>query len=114
MPWTCPLRFAAAQGFVRKKWGGSRYGAADKDYCDLKFSTSAFKKRGTQGENNMGMKTMELVDFMTKECAWTLLTCTGGNYGLTGSMREQQMVFRNAACLSLRDDSIGQPRCMFK
>eukprot|EP00439_Symbiodinium_sp_Y106_P059610 s2345_g8.t1 len=87
----------SVRGFVRKKWGGSRYGAADKDYCDLKFSTSAFKKRGTQGENNMGMKTMELVDFMTKECAWTLLTCTGGNYGLTGSMREQQMVFRNDA-----------------
>lgn len=88
--------YGKIEDFIRKKWGGSRT-TADKDYCDLKFSTSAFKKRGTQGENNMGMKTMELVDFMTKECAWTLLTCTGGNYGLTGSMREQQMVFRNDA-----------------
>ena len=73
-----------------------------KDYCALKFTTPAFKKRGMQGENNMGMKTMEIVDYMTKECAWTLLTCTGGNYGLTGTMREQQMVFRNVPWLIAR------------
>ncbi|CAE7362126.1 Tnks [Symbiodinium pilosum] len=85
--------------FVQRRWGGSVVGDRNshKDYCDLKFTTSAFKKRGMQGENNLGMKTMEIVDFMTKECAWTLLTCTGGNCGLTGSMREQQMVFRNDA-----------------
>ena len=38
----------------------------------------------------MGMRTMELVDFMVKQCAWTLVTCNSGNYGRTGTMREQQ------------------------
>ena len=38
---------------------------------------------------------MELVDFMVKTCAWTMVTCNGGNYGRTGKLREQQLVFRN-------------------
>jgi len=81
-------------GFVQSKWGGSQI-QADPIYCDLKFRTSAFKSRGTEGENNMGLKTMELVDFMTQKCSWTLLTCTGGNYGRRGDKREQQLIFRN-------------------
>eukprot|EP00931_Biecheleriopsis_adriatica_P068054 TRINITY_DN4208_c1_g1_i1.p1 TRINITY_DN4208_c1_g1~~TRINITY_DN4208_c1_g1_i1.p1 ORF type:complete len:1010 (-),score=193.29 TRINITY_DN4208_c1_g1_i1:196-3195(-) len=67
----------------------------DPDYCDGKFSCKVFKKRGFEGENNMGMRTMEIVDFMVKQCAWTMITCNGGNYGKHGDIREQQMVFRN-------------------
>lgn len=81
-------------GFVQSKWRGQQV-QADPVYCDLKFSTSAFKSRGSEGENNMGLKTMEIVDFMTQQCAWTLITCNGGNYGRRGDKREQQLVFRN-------------------
>eukprot|EP00440_Ansanella_granifera_P069279 gb/GFBE01075162.1/.p1 GENE.gb/GFBE01075162.1/~~gb/GFBE01075162.1/.p1 ORF type:complete len:921 (+),score=206.60 gb/GFBE01075162.1/:1-2763(+) len=86
--------FGKLDQFVRSKWGGNRI-QNDAAYCDLKFQTGAFKSRGTEGENNMGLRTMEIVDFMTKECSWTLLTCTGGNFGRTGAQREQQMIFRN-------------------
>eukprot|EP00931_Biecheleriopsis_adriatica_P116494 TRINITY_DN92132_c0_g1_i1.p1 TRINITY_DN92132_c0_g1~~TRINITY_DN92132_c0_g1_i1.p1 ORF type:complete len:924 (-),score=158.27 TRINITY_DN92132_c0_g1_i1:133-2904(-) len=86
--------FEKLEGFVKNRWGGRRY-QHDPRFCSLKFITSAFKSRGTEGENNMGLCTMQIVDFMTKECAWTLLTCTGGNFGRTGAMREQQMIFRN-------------------
>mmetsp|Transcript_39516 Transcript_39516/g.91251 ORF Transcript_39516/g.91251 Transcript_39516/m.91251 type:complete len:629 (-) Transcript_39516:206-2092(-) len=54
-----------------------------------------------QGENNMGLRTMQLVDFMVKECAWTLVTCSGGKYSRSGadqyfsSRNEHQLVFRN-------------------
>eukprot|EP00927_Polykrikos_kofoidii_P066406 TRINITY_DN62006_c0_g1_i1.p1 TRINITY_DN62006_c0_g1~~TRINITY_DN62006_c0_g1_i1.p1 ORF type:complete len:1025 (-),score=129.32 TRINITY_DN62006_c0_g1_i1:206-3280(-) len=67
---------------------------ADQTYCDAKFRCGAFKNRGSQGENNMGMRTMEIVDFMVKTCAWTMITCNGGNFGRFGDIREQQMVFR--------------------
>ncbi|KAL9139524.1 poly(ADP-ribose) polymerase family protein [Amphidinium carterae] len=86
--------------FLRSKWNSSRI-QADPDYCDLKFSTGAFQSRGMQGENNMGLRTMQLVDFMVKECAWTLVTCSGGKYSRSGadqyfsSRNEHQLVFRN-------------------
>lgn len=81
------------------QWFATAWGAkqvpADPIFCTIKFATGAFKQRGSQGENNMGMRTMELVDFMTKNCAWTAITCNGGNFGRTGKQREQQLVFRN-------------------
>lgn len=80
--------------WLKSKWSCSQI-RADPVYCDVKFSTNAFQSRGSQGENNMGLRTMEIADFMTKEMAWTLLTCTGGNYGRRGDKREQQMIFRN-------------------
>eukprot|EP00929_Paragymnodinium_shiwhaense_P037862 TRINITY_DN2008_c0_g1_i2.p1 TRINITY_DN2008_c0_g1~~TRINITY_DN2008_c0_g1_i2.p1 ORF type:complete len:961 (+),score=141.05 TRINITY_DN2008_c0_g1_i2:71-2953(+) len=83
--------------FFGQTWG-AKPTQADPVYCDLKFSCSGvFKKRGSEGENNMGKRTMEIVDFMTKQCAWTLITCNGGNYGRFGDKREQQLVFRNDA-----------------
>lgn len=80
--------------WFQSAWGASQ-AQADPNYCDLKFNTPAFKSRGSEGENNMGIRTMEIVDFMTQKCAWTLITCNGGNYGRRGDKREQQLVFRN-------------------
>eukprot|EP00971_Amphidinium_carterae_P206383 4095765-Amphidinium_carterae.1 len=80
--------------FLQQKWNAFKT-QADPDYCDLKYQTAAFRSRGYEGENNMGQRTMELVDFMVKELAWTMVTCNGGNFGFTGSEREQQLVFRN-------------------
>eukprot|EP00439_Symbiodinium_sp_Y106_P061959 s3343_g9.t1 len=86
--------FEKLSGFFTSKWKATKL-KADPNYCELKFGTSAFKSRGSEGENNMGQRTMELVDFMVKECQWTMVTCNGGNFGRTGAKREQQLVFRN-------------------
>mmetsp|Transcript_53912 Transcript_53912/g.128407 ORF Transcript_53912/g.128407 Transcript_53912/m.128407 type:complete len:891 (+) Transcript_53912:55-2727(+) len=79
--------------FAKSQWDAGEI-EADPLYCDLKFKTSAFQVRGGEGENNMGLRTMQLVDFMVKQCQWTMVTCNGGNYGRLGDMREQQLVFR--------------------
>eukprot|EP00929_Paragymnodinium_shiwhaense_P071280 TRINITY_DN36249_c0_g1_i1.p1 TRINITY_DN36249_c0_g1~~TRINITY_DN36249_c0_g1_i1.p1 ORF type:complete len:969 (-),score=214.02 TRINITY_DN36249_c0_g1_i1:166-3072(-) len=79
-----------------QNWGASRVKHSP-DFCDAKYQTRAFKSRGQSGENNMGQRTMEIVDFLVQKCAWTLLTCNAGNYGRWGTYREQQMVFRNDA-----------------
>lgn len=86
--------FEKLGSFFKTAWRASQI-QNDPHYCDLKFQTSAFKKRGSEGENNMGLRTMELVDFMVKQCQWTMVTCNTGNYGRKGDQREQQLVFRN-------------------
>ena len=53
------------------------------------------KARGEQGENNMGLRTMQLVDFMVKQRKWTMVGCKTGHFGVCGDKREQQLVFRN-------------------
>ena len=80
--------------FLKGKWSCSKI-EHDPEYCAQKYKTSAFKGRGSEGENNMGQRTMELVDFMVKEMKWTMVTCNGGNFGPRGDKREQQLVFRN-------------------
>lgn len=85
--------FQQLESFFSRRWEADRIDN-DPDYCDLKLSTSAFRRRGTEGENDMGQKTMELVDFMVKKCKWTMVTCNSGNYGRKGDYREQQLVFR--------------------
>jgi len=91
--------------WLKDTWKAQR-SKADPHYCDVKFCCSAFKKRGNEGENNMGMRTMEIVDFMVQKCAWTMITCNGGNYGRYGDIREQQMVFRNDGHVQHGEDHI--------
>lgn len=91
--------------WLKQTWKAKRV-QADPAYCDLKFSLSAFKKRGSEGENNMGMRTMEIVDFMVQKCAWTMITCNGGNYGRYGDIREQQLVFRDDGHVQHGEDHI--------
>ena len=81
--------FEKLGGFFKSMWKAEGV-ENDPDYCDLKFSTRAFRTRGLQGENNIGLRTMELVDFMVKQCHWTMVTCNMGNF----RTREQQLVFR--------------------
>eukprot|EP00928_Gymnodinium_smaydae_P041832 TRINITY_DN28263_c0_g3_i2.p1 TRINITY_DN28263_c0_g3~~TRINITY_DN28263_c0_g3_i2.p1 ORF type:complete len:1012 (-),score=145.17 TRINITY_DN28263_c0_g3_i2:563-3598(-) len=88
-----------------KTWNAFRV-RADPAYCDVKFQCGAFKRRGSEGENNMGLRTMEIVDFMVKSCAWTMITCNGGNFGRYGDIREQQLVFRNDEHVQHGEDHI--------
>jgi len=65
-------------------------------FCDRCYQCGegAFRERGNKGENNMGLLTTELVDFVCKGKPWSLVTMNGGNYGESGTHREQQLVFR--------------------
>lgn len=77
-------------------WGGSE------PFCSLKLNIGRnvnLKFRGTQGENNMGQKTSQLANAMASEIltGWEMVTCDSGNVGSTGSIREQQMIFRQRA-----------------
>jgi len=91
--------------WLKQTWKARRT-KADLQYCDVKFRCDAFRKRGNEGENNMGLRTMEIVDFMVKTCAWTMITCNGGNYGRFGDVREQQMVFRDDGHVQHGEDHI--------
>ncbi|CAJ1357770.1 unnamed protein product [Effrenium voratum] len=77
-----------------KTWDAKQLANQDLRFCDMTFNVKCFKRRGVQGENNLGLRTMQVVDFMTRECSWTLLTCNSHNSGWTGEEREQQLVFR--------------------
>ena len=83
--------FEKLSGFFTTKWQANLE-EADPDYCNLKFECKNFDCHGWDLENNMGQLTMELVDFMVKECQWTMVTCNGGGLG---SMHQQQLIFRN-------------------
>lgn len=84
------------QAWFETTWGATRI-KADPAFCDMKFKCAKFQRRGLEGENNMGMCTMQLVDFMVRTAAWTLIACNGGNFGRRGDLREQQLIFRNDA-----------------
>ena len=86
--------FEKLSEWLEQKWKARRV-QADPGYCALKFACKVFSKRGREGENNMGMRTMEIVAVMVQRCAWTMITCNGGNFGRYGDLREQQMVFRD-------------------
>merc|ERR1719277_2544689 len=63
--------------------------------------SNVFKARGNAGENNMGKLTMQLVNFMTNTCGWTLQVCDAGNNGFVGQIREQQIKFKAPHPLNL-------------
>mmetsp|Transcript_84461 Transcript_84461/g.196356 ORF Transcript_84461/g.196356 Transcript_84461/m.196356 type:complete len:879 (-) Transcript_84461:139-2775(-) len=79
----------------KKKYKAKRIRGHEK-FCDRFYQVGEriFKERGNKGENNLGLLTIELVDFVCKDKPWSLVTMNGGNYGESGTHREQQLVFR--------------------
>eukprot|EP00439_Symbiodinium_sp_Y106_P009533 s962_g1.t1 len=51
--------------WLEKNWNASVL-PADFQFCDRKYRCRAFQKRGSEGENNMGLCAMHLVDFLSK------------------------------------------------
>jgi len=70
------------------------------DDTPLPFSDQLYKWSGFSvmhdgsGTNNMGLVTMQLVEFMCNELSWTLGVVNGGNVGKHGEIREQQVIFK--------------------
>ncbi|CAE7227604.1 Parp14 [Symbiodinium natans] len=79
--------------WLEKNWKASIM-PADAQFCDRKYRCKAFHKRGSEGENNMGLCAMHLVDFLSKGCHWKMIACNASNFGRLGDQREQQIVLR--------------------
>jgi hypothetical protein len=63
-------------------------------FCDALYRWEGFMVQGSDGTNNMGLATMQLVDFMCGKLSWTLGVVNGGNVGKQGEIREQQVIFK--------------------
>ncbi|CAE7812633.1 Parp14 [Symbiodinium microadriaticum] len=79
--------------WLEKNWNATVL-PADFQFCDRKYRCRAFQKRGSEGENNMGLCAMHLVDFLSKGCHWKMIACNASNFGRLGDQREQQIVLR--------------------
>ncbi|CAE7203557.1 tank-1 [Symbiodinium sp. CCMP2592] len=97
--------FEKLRSFFQTAWAAKEKDA-DPGYCDMKFETCALQERGFQGENNMGQKAMEAVDFMVKKCQWSLVSRSNGCFGKSVDMREQQLVFRKDEFIQRGSDHI--------
>ncbi|CAK9020501.1 unnamed protein product, partial [Durusdinium trenchii] len=81
------------QDWLEKHWHAKSI-PADPHFCDRKFKCTAFRKRGSEGENNMGLCATKLVDFLNKVCHWKMIACNASNFGRFGDQREQQIAIR--------------------
>jgi hypothetical protein len=63
-------------------------------FCDALYKWEGFMTIAKDGTNNMGLATMQLVDFMCGKLSWTLGVINGGNVGKAGEIREQQVIFK--------------------
>jgi len=63
-------------------------------FCDALYQWDGFMVDSADGTNNMGLATMQLVEFMCRKLCWTLGVINGGNVGKSGEIREQQIIFK--------------------
>lgn len=56
-------------------------GCVLRDGCGARYRWPGFSVQGEDGLNNMGKKTMEIIDFMCGTLSWTLAVVNGGNVG---------------------------------
>jgi hypothetical protein len=71
-------------------------------FSDALYKWEGFTVVGSDGSNNMGLATMQLVEFMCNELSWTLGVINGGNVGSHGEIREQQVIFKAPHPMNMR------------
>eukprot|EP00931_Biecheleriopsis_adriatica_P043346 TRINITY_DN24783_c0_g1_i1.p1 TRINITY_DN24783_c0_g1~~TRINITY_DN24783_c0_g1_i1.p1 ORF type:complete len:777 (+),score=143.89 TRINITY_DN24783_c0_g1_i1:227-2557(+) len=106
--WEASLRHSVCQDldtWLDKNWRASRV-EADPHFCDRKYRCSAFKKRGSEGENNLGLCAMKLIEHLVKTGGWKMIACNAGNFGRRGDKREQQLVLRYDGRAAQADDHL--------
>lgn len=92
--------YAALDEWLLATWGCEKLDSGDLSedtmvpFCDALYSWNTFKAIGNEGTNNMGLATMQLVEFMAGKLTWTLGVVNGGNVGKHGEIREQQIIFK--------------------
>lgn len=62
-------------------------------FCDALYKWEGFSQE-RDGTSNMGLSSMQVVDFMCGQLSWTLGVINGGNVGRAGEIREQQLIFK--------------------
>lgn len=88
------------RSFFRDRWGCEEMEAGDETedtkipFCKAQFLWPGFAVQGEDGLNNMGKKTMEIIDFMCGTLSWTLAVVNGGNVGENRDVRETQLIFK--------------------
>jgi hypothetical protein len=75
-------------------------------FCDALFRWEGYSVKGSDGTNNMGLATMQLVDFMCGKLSWTLGVINGGNVGKAGEIREQQVIFKAPHAMNMESAHI--------
>lgn len=86
--------FFVAQWRCKKLDAGDLSDDTPLPFCDAFYKWEGFMVQGSDGTNNMGLATMQLIDFMCGKLSWTLGVINGGNVGKQGEIREQQVIFK--------------------
>jgi len=99
--------YTALEEWLIHTWGCKKLDAGDLNlntplpFSDQLYEWKGFKMKGTDGTTNMGLATMQLVEFMTNDLSWTLGVINGGNVGRKGEIREQQIIFKQPHPMNL-------------
>jgi len=92
--------YEALDNFLQSQWHCKRMDPGDLrkntpvPFCDKLYRWKEYRAQGSDGTSNMGLATMQLVDFMCNSLCWTLGVINGGNVGIHGEIREQQVIFK--------------------
>jgi len=92
--------YDALDDFFRSVWrckkmdAGSLAVDTPLPFSDATYRWPGYRAEGDTGLSNMGLATMQLVEFMCNEHCWTLGVVNGGNVGMKGEIREQQLIFK--------------------
>jgi len=92
--------YEALDNFLLSHWHCRRMDAGNLSpntpvpFCDMLYRWKEYSMEGSDGTSNMGLATMQLVDFMCNTLCWTLGVINGGNVGPHGEIREQQVIFK--------------------
>eukprot|EP00434_Breviolum_minutum_P006669 symbB.v1.2.005887.t2/scaffold345.1/size224439/12 len=93
--------YEAMENFFLARWGCEKLDAGDDTedtkipFCKAQYRWPGFTVGdGEDGLNNLGKKTMEIIDFMCGTLSWTLAVVNGGNVGENRDVRETQLIFK--------------------
>lgn len=92
--------YEALDQWLVANWGCEALDAGDLcdetkiPFCKAQYKWPGFAVTGEEGLNNMGLRTMQLVDFVCGQLSWTLAIVNGGNVGADSEVREQQIIFK--------------------
>jgi len=92
--------YEALENFFVSTWGCEKLDPGDDSedtkipFCKGQYRWPGFSVQGDDGLNNLGKKTMEIIDFMCGHLSWTLAVVNGGNVGANRDVRETQLIFK--------------------
>lgn len=92
--------YEAIENFFLGQWECEKLDPGDDSdetkipFCKAQYRWPGFAVGGEDGLNNLGKKTMEIIDFMCGTLSWTLAVVNGGNVCENRDVRETQLIFK--------------------